>query len=531
MSWLDDLEDIYGVDSRAFDDGTVHDVRPPASDAEPKVVRAMLDEKGPRGGPRWPRFRDLVAGKPAKGLKDSTDESDRDFHIGLCVASWIHGRPFAPNGAAPRVLALDVPEDVPEIAQIIADVVSYCRAQREDAKGKARDARYLGRTAARVIQAARESIKKDPAAAPGQNGEGRDEHDEAGDEAGLASLVAAIRTGEALRALTDREPLPPVYPGTPPRGHLTLRIGASFVGKTTAEVHNAMARAAGVAPWEGAPAFEPGRTLIVAPDEPIEQIARQIRRLAWKHPGGRLFDYFAQIAVIGLDSGIPMDALAGLRFHDEGFRLIDALVTRGRFDALVIDAYADMLPPGENEHENETASRIGGALEALAVKHSIPIVLIHHVGKTGGRSTAEIDVRDLGRGASALAAKARCIHTFEEVESFPNQRRIRTRTNLTRSPAPLDLLVSDRGTAGSSIDFFRPLDPASQYPVGDVLPEIGGEWISTSELARRLSGNAEGKPGGHAVALAKTVRGIWLGAGLIEIQKGANRATECRRIR
>ncbi len=346
-----------------------------------------------------------------------------------------------------------------------------------------------------------------------------------------SNLNAILKSGDALRALTDREPLPPVYPGIPPRGHLTLRIGASFAGKTTAEVYNAMARAAGVASWEGAPAFEPGRTLIVAPDEPVEQIARQIKRLAWNHPGGRLFDYFSRISVIGLDVTVPMDALSGLRFHDEGFRLLDDLLTREGFDSLVIDAYADLLPTGESEQENETASRIGGDLEALAVKHGIPITLIHHVGKTGGRSTAEIDVRDLGRGASALAAKARCIHTFEEVEGFPNQRRIRTRTNLTRSPAPLDLIVSDRGTGGSSIDFFRPVDPASTYPIADVMPEVSDEWISTSELARRLSGQTDGKPGGHSVELAKTVRSIWLGAELVEIRKGANRATECRRIR
>lgn len=347
-----------------------------------------------------------------------------------------------------------------------------------------------------------------------------------------ASLPAiAIKTGAELRALTDREPLPPVYPGIPPRGHFTLRIGASFAGKTTAEVYNAMARAAGVAPWEGAPKLDPGRTLILAPDEPTEQIARQIRRLAWNHPGGRVFDYFDQIAVVGLDASVPMDALSGLRFHEAGFRLIDDLLTRGAFDALLVDAFADLLPPGESEQENETASRIGGALEALAVKHSIPITLIHHVGKTGGRSTAEIDVRDLGRGASALAAKARCIHTFEEVEGFPNQRRIRTRTNLTRSPAPLDLLVSDRGTGGSSIDYFRPVDPASTYPIGDVIPDGSDEWISTSELARRLSGQEAGKPGGQAIDLARTVRRIWLGAGLIETRKGARNATECHRIR
>ncbi len=355
--------------------------------------------------------------------------------------------------------------------------------------------------------------------------------DPSGAGAPHARIASVIFTGARLRDLADREPIQPVSPGIPPKGHFTLEVGPSFVGKTAKNLHVAMARAAGVAPWDGAPAFEQGRTLVISPDEPVEQIARQIRRLAWNHPGGRMFDYFASIAVLGLDSTIPMDALAGLRFHEAGFALIDELLTGGGFDALVIDAYADMLPSGESEQENETASRIGGALEALAVKHSIPITLIHHVGKLGGQSSADVDVRDLGRGASALAAKARTIFTFEEVADFPSHRRIRTRTNLTRGPAPLDLLVSDRDTAGTSIDFFRPVDPATAWPIADVFPDVPSEWISTSELARRLSGQEAGKPSGQAVTMAGTVRGIWLGAGLIEVRKGEKRSTELRRIR
>jgi hypothetical protein len=345
-----------------------------------------------------------------------------------------------------------------------------------------------------------------------------------------ARLRAAMFTGSALRSLTDRDPIPPVAPGIPPRGHFALRAGVSFGGKTTFALWIAMARAAGVAPWQGAPELEAGRTLIVSPDEPVEQIARQIKRLMWNHPGGRTFDYFAQIAVLGLDSSIPMDALSGLRFHEDGFALLDELVTGGSFDALVIDAYGDMLPLGESEQENETASRVGGSLEALAVSRRIPVDLIHHVGKLGGRATAEVDVRDLGRGASALAAKARTVFTFEEVDGFSNHRRIRTRTNLTRSPAPLDLLVTDRNDASTGIEFFRPVDPATAWPIADVFPDVPSDWISSSELARRLTGKP-GTPTGPASTMAATVRGIWAGAGLIETRSGAKRSIEMRRIR
>lgn len=276
-----------------------------------------------------------------------------------------------------------------------------------------------------------------------------------GDAAAPTALESAIFTGDLLRALADREPTPPVYPGIPPKGHFSVRVGPSFTGKTTAELGLAMSRAVGCELWEGSPKVEQGRTLIISPDEPVEQLARQILRLARTHPGGRTFDYFAHIEVIGLDSSIPMDALEALKFDDLGFALISDLIKSRSADAIVFDAYGDMLPEGVSEDSNADATRIGGRLEALAVQHNIPVSVIQHVGKTGGQSTSEIDVRDLGRGASALASKARCISTFEEIPDFPNHRRIRTRTNLTRSPAPLDLEVTARGSVGAGIDYMR----------------------------------------------------------------------------
>jgi hypothetical protein len=160
MGALDVLEDFYTADPSAFDGAGIN-VNVEARDSEdmPPVVRNMLEEKGAAGNARWPRFHDLVAGKPVRGLDDPEDESTRDFHIGLEVARWLHGRKVALNGSGERVLALEAEEDAGELVQIIADAMSYCRAQREDVKGKANDLRYLSRTAARVIQCAREKLK------------------------------------------------------------------------------------------------------------------------------------------------------------------------------------------------------------------------------------------------------------------------------------------------------------------------------------------------------------------------------------
>ncbi len=336
-------------------------------------------------------------------------------------------------------------------------------------------------------------------------------------------------TGDRLRELTRREPLAPLYPGIPAVGHLNLLIGPSFAGKTTLALWIAMARAAGVAPWTGAPRIPTGRTLFVSPDEPVEQVARQILRLAYRHPGGRTCDYFASISVLGLDVSVPPETLDGLRFDEAGFRLLDQIVAG--YAAVVIDAYADMLPLEASEDSNEDASRIGGALQALAVKHGVPITLVHHIGKARG-GTEDIDPRDLGRGASALAAKARAIGTFEEVAGFPQQRRIRSRTNLTRSPGPLEIEVTESHGEDTSIDFLRPVDAVAAFPVDMILSD-GDGWISTSDLARRLvCGDDEsgGRPPGNATRIARELRSTWLAAGLIEIRKGKHNSTELRRI-
>ena len=332
------------------------------------------------------------------------------------------------------------------------------------------------------------------------------------------SLLDIAFSGDRLRELLQRPVPPPIYPGMPAAGHMNLLIGPSFAGKTTSAIWGAMARAAGESPWLGAPEYTQGRTLFISPDEPVEQVARQIARLSMTHPGGRTFPYFDWISVLGLDSTVDPAVIDGLRFDDLGFEILDDLI--GGFDCVVIDAYADMLPPEVSEDSNEDASRIGGRLESLAVMHGIPIVLVHHVGKARG-GTAEIDPRDLGRGASALAAKARVISTFEEVPDFSAQRQIRTRTNISRSPAPFDLTVSDDRGDEKSIEFLRPLDPVAAYPISEILTDPD-EWVSTSEVARRLSGTSDGKPGGQALQTASRVRAIWAGAGLIETRKHAN---------
>jgi hypothetical protein len=342
--------------------------------------------------------------------------------------------------------------------------------------------------------------------------------------------------GAGLVALLDEAKPEDVYPGIPPAGHFSLLVAPSFSGKTSLVLWNAMALASGVSPWAGAPARPPGRTLFYSIDEPPTQVAQRIQSLAKSHPGGRcLADFAERLEVVGPHRTVLPDALASLRFTEEGIRTLERILKEAEaagdpFSVVIVDAYSDLLPIGESDTSNEEATRIGGHLERLAVHHGCAIQVIHHAGKP--KAGGEIpDPRDLGRGASALAAKARAIFTLEEEAGMSQVRKIRTRTNLGPSPGPLLLEVTSDGDRDSKrIDFFRPHDPATAYPINEYFrPE--DRWISKSELARRLSDLKPGsKPSGGAVRIASKRMSIWQGAGLVEIRSGPKNATEMRRI-
>lgn len=363
--------------------------------------------------------------------------------------------------------------------------------------------------------------------------------DPSGLRSGLAASFDSIFfSGDRLLSLLA-EPAPdPVYPGVPPAGHFSLLIAPSFSGKTSLALWNAMALIRGAAPWQGAPTYAPGRVLFYSIDEPPGQVAHRIRSLAMKHHAGRFIgDYAKGITIAGPHPSVDPDQLGLLRFTDDGLGLLEQFLRRagdeGRAYALVIvDAYSDLLPSGESDSSNEEATRIGGALERLAVTYGCAIQVIHHAGKpVAGQDLP--DPRDYGRGASALAAKARAIFTLEEEPGTPNVRRIRTRTNLTASPGPLLVEVcSDRGSDSSRIEYFRPHDAATAYVIDDYLSADDG-WISITQLAHRLAGDndePDKKPAGSLLRQARELRGIWDNAGLVEIRTGARNALELRRL-
>jgi hypothetical protein len=288
-----------------------------------------------------------------------------------------------------------------------------------------------------------------------------------------------------------------------------------------------MARSAGVAPWEGVEARPAGRVLIYTLDEAPEQVVRRMNSLSLFHPAGSLEKYAANLVVVGPDRELDHEALDRLRFDEEGLATLERFLTEADeagepFVEVYIDAYADVIPLGETENSNEEATRIGGALERLAVRRGCAIVLLH-VGKPKELSAnGELpDLRYLGRGASALAAKARVVTSLEMVGGMPHLRRVRTATNLGRTPKPVMFQVCKSEGAEEELIYFKPaLDPSARDP--RELLQIG-ETINTTELARRLAGPglAEGvEPPGDMKRMAASLRIGWQQAGKVVVSDG-----------
>jgi hypothetical protein len=146
--------------------------------------------------------------------------------------------------------------------------------------------------------------------------------------------------------------------------------------------------------------------------------------------------------------------------------------------------------------------------------------MIHHAGKAP-RDGAEIDVRDVGRGASALMAKARVVFAIDDKTGVGSHiRQIRTRTNLSKAPSPALFQVCASDAKGTEVNYFKPYDPTEEHrPEAYLEP---GEPISTRQFTRRLAKLEDGdaEPSASFAKLAKNLREKWEAQGLIEVESG-----------
>lgn len=475
---------------------------------------------------RLPELLNAIAAGDAVYIVEGEKDADAMHAAGVVVTCNPMGAGkwrdefSAPFAAAPDVRVV-MDRDAPgrahgvKVAQALRAVGASVRLF-EPAHGKdAADHLAAGKTPDELVEIAPLDDAAGPAPEPPAGG------------ARLVPLHHVSFSGARLAALLDRPKPDPVHAGIPPAGHFTLIVAPPISGKTSLELWLAMAMASGVPPWRGAPTLGPGRVLILSLDEAPERVYRRMHGFATFHPGGPLDRYNQRFEIVGPDRDIDSSALEKLRLDEAGLAnlehwIADAAAEQRPFAGVFIDAYADVLPLGESENSNEEATRIGGALERLAVRHGCAVCLIHHAGKPAKDADGQPpDLRYMGRGASALGAKARTIFSVELVSGLPHMRRIRTQTNLDRSPPEALFTVCSKESSGDELLFFRPSDPVADYSPNDYLQP--GEQITTEELARRLSPQPlpdDARPGGALRDLATTLRERWCSSGLVDVIAG-----------
>ncbi len=352
--------------------------------------------------------------------------------------------------------------------------------------------------------------------------------EEGAEQAEPRTLCRLAFTGAKFAALADRPALPPIVPGIPPAGHLTLLIAPKGFGKSTLLDIVAAATATGARPWEGGPLLGPGRVLILSPDESPEVRARRMRRLALFAPkveGWSLERAAERLFVLGSDREAEPALLDAMRLDDAGLALLEATLAEAQaagdpFVGVLLDAWIDFLPFDMSENDNGAVARIAGRLEHLAVRFGCYVYVLHHEGKPAPGATEGRDPRFAGRGASALNAKARCVFSLEMVAGATHLRRVRTVSNL--APVERESLFEVADPQGPTdrdeILYFRPSTDAKVYPIAKFLKV--GESISTSELARRLAGIEDGDAPGDMKRLATRLRESWRRDGLVEVAAG-----------
>ena len=268
-------------------------------------------------------------------------------------------------------------------------------------------------------------------------------------------IVDLIPSGDIFAAypsLLEMDRLfPPVswlWPSWIPRGMLTILGAVPGAGKSLVALDLARRVIAGSPFPDGAPAFRPGRVLIVDAEGVPALLLERAR--AWEFDRHRLFLMLPS----GSDRLVDLSAPPCQEdLRDRCFKLQPELV--------VVDSLAAATSHGETSLEGARATL--GFLASLAAQFELGLVVIHHVRKrTGsGRPSASRPGPDDLRGSSHLSAAARSILTLS-LSATPSgepdlngPRRLEVvKINLCAYPPPLGLVFEAGSGSVPSLRYF-----------------------------------------------------------------------------
>jgi len=208
--------------------------------------------------------------------------------------------------------------------------------------------------------------------------------------AGLTTRKAAPPTVLSFAELQLKHPemRPVIIDGLLRRGETMNVVAPSKLGKSWLAMALSVAAAAGDRGWLG---LDVTRCRVLHVDTEIhpETLAFRFRRVA-----GAMRCPATAIKELSL---LPVRG-AGWSLDQLGETL-----SRQPADLVVIDAFYRALPPDLDENDNRQMAEVYNRLDAVAGRHDVAVVLIHHTTK--GQQTGKA-VTDLGSGAGSMARAA-----------------------------------------------------------------------------------------------------------------------------
>lgn len=215
-----------------------------------------------------------------------------------------------------------------------------------------------------------------------------------------------------------------------PRGFVTGLVGEQDTGKSTV-------------------AQDFCRTQLVGGQWPDGENCTRADKLLWIDTDGNLPLFHQRLKSWNMPRGrfvFPPDSLQELAIDNpENWRWIERAVEKFRFPVVVIDALSGSHNGKSNDEDSMKV--IMKRLHALAQKHKIAVVVIHHLNKTAaGVPAYPITVGRL-RGSGAISQYCRSILALTTPDATqPNERRLDViKLNIARKPEPVGYILTDQG--------------------------------------------------------------------------------------
>lgn len=220
-------------------------------------------------------------------------------------------------------------------------------------------------------------------------------------------------------------PRPWIVPGHIMRGTITLVAGPGGAGKSALMVGWATAMALGL-PLGKFQVNAPLRVLTYNVEDDMQEQRRRFSAALRQHGAipGQIAGNVIRCGPDGVGTLLQRDALIGEMINTEAFDALEAVIVEHAPDVVMLDPLVELHSSEENEN---TALRLVVAhFRALAIKHNIGLVIVHHTRK--GATAGEAD--DI-RGGGAIVGAVRTAFTVmsmskeeaEELEIPADQRR------------------------------------------------------------------------------------------------------------